>query len=127
MHSTHLSIIIIANEATALSLGRAPGTAALRITAANGYFESYAGNRWSAIAARLGADDNSVKNKFYSTLRRGLRKLNKYIEIVRRGRSATHLASNKYLKAEMLVKVNAVVDKTHEQKYEVKQRAIDVA
>ena len=113
MHSTQFSIIIIAHEESALSLGSSPGTATLRITAANGYLGWYAGNRWSAIAARLGADDNSVKNKFYSTLRRGLRKLNKYIEIVRRSRSAAHLAANKYLKAEMLVKVNAVVDKTH--------------
>lgn len=75
----------------------------------------------------MGAEDNAVKNKFYSTLRRGLRKLNRYIETVRRSRSATHLAANKYLKAEMLVKVNAVADRTHKDKYEVKKPALLVS
>lgn len=38
------------------------------------------GNRWSLIAAQLpGRTDNAVKNYFYSSLRKALRKINHYI------------------------------------------------
>lgn len=89
------------------------------------------GNKWTAIAEHLGIDDNAVKNKFYSTLRRGLRRLNRYITEVKRKLTPTHLAANKYIKDELLVKVNAVADRTSEEKYnekyEVKQPAIAVS
>lgn len=43
------------------------------------------GNRWSLIASMMqGRTDNSVKNKFYSALRKGMRKINKYIVNIKR-------------------------------------------
>lgn len=38
------------------------------------------GNKWSKIAQQLsGRTDNNVKNYFYSSLRRAVRKINDYI------------------------------------------------
>lgn len=38
------------------------------------------GNKWSKIALQLsGRTDNNVKNYFYSSLRRALRKINDYV------------------------------------------------
>jgi hypothetical protein len=59
----------------------------------------YAGNRWSLIASRIGGpSDNSIKNKFYSTMRRGFRKLNTYITAINRKRSISNLAFIKLIK-----------------------------
>jgi hypothetical protein len=57
-------------------------------------------------------------------MRRGFRKLNKYITTIKRKRSAPHLTCNKLIKAEFLVKVTAVADKTYEDKYEVRDAAL---
>lgn len=38
------------------------------------------GNKWKEISQELpGRTDNDIKNRFYSTLRRSLRRLNKYL------------------------------------------------
>jgi myb proto-oncogene protein len=43
------------------------------------------GNKWAAIALELpGRTDNNVKNYFYSTLRKSLRKVNTFIGINKR-------------------------------------------
>lgn len=57
-------------------------------------------------------------------MRKGYRKLNRYITMIRRKRSAPHLSCNKLIKPEFLVKLNAVVDGTYAEKYEVKSTAI---
>jgi myb proto-oncogene protein len=42
------------------------------------------GNRWAEIAQNIkGRTDNNVKNYFYSTLRKSLRKLNAFISLNR--------------------------------------------
>lgn len=43
-------------------------------------YHSEFGNKWAKIAQKLnGKTDNDVKNYFYCTLRRGFKKMNKYI------------------------------------------------
>lgn len=49
------------------------------------YLFGYSGNKWAVIASMMtGKDDSAVKNKFYSTLRKGLRKVNSYIANVKK-------------------------------------------
>lgn len=50
--------------------------------------------------------------------------MNRYITMIRRKRSAPHLSCNKLIKPEFLVKLNAVVDGTYAEKYEVKEKAV---
>lgn len=89
------------------------------------YLSLYEGNKWSWIAAKLGCrSDNCIKNKYYSTMRKGYRKLNRYITVIKRKKSAPHLFCNKLIKPEFLVKLNAVVDGTYAEKYEVKEKAV---
>lgn len=43
------------------------------------------GNKWSKIAQHLsGRTDNNVKNYFYSSLRRAVRKLNDYVSLYKK-------------------------------------------
>lgn len=73
------------------------------------------GNKWSAIALRMpGHTENSVKNKFYSTLRKGLRKINKYIGNIRRKTHKKDLSNNKLLKPDFLTKLTAIADRNFE-------------
>ena len=89
----------------------------------------YLGNKWSIISTHIPGDkqDNHVKNKFYSTLRKGFRKMNKYITNVRRKIYNSEIAVNKLLKPEFLTKLTAVADRNFFEKYEVKQKAVDLS
>lgn len=71
--------------------------------------------------------DNCIKNKFYSTIRRGFRKINKYITNIKRRQSSAHLSCNKLLKPEFLVKLTAVADRNFEEKFEAKDTAINLS
>lgn len=64
-----------------------------------------------------GHNENSVKNKFYSTLRKGLRKINKYISKIRRKTHKKDIANNKLLKPDFLTKLTAIADRNFEEKY----------
>lgn len=45
------------------------------------------GNKWAVIAKKMeDKDEKSLKNKFYSTLRKGLRKINQYITNIKKKR-----------------------------------------
>ncbi len=73
------------------------------------------GNKWSTIAMKMpGRNENSVKNKFYSTLRKGLRKMNKYIGNIRRKSHKQDLSNNKVLKPDFLTKLTAIADRNFE-------------
>lgn len=72
-------------------------------------------------------DDSSIKNKFYSTLRKGLRKINRYIMNVKKRTDPIKYKAIKTLEELFLTKVIAIVDLNYDEKYEVKQRAIDLA
>jgi len=58
-----------------------------------------------------GKSDSSIKNKFYSTLRKGFRKMNKYITNIRRKTFRAETSVNKLLKPEFLTKLTAIADR----------------
>ena len=58
----------------------------------------------------VGRDDKAIKNKFYSTLRRGLRKLNKYITNVKKKSEPVKFKAYKTLPELFIVKLIAVSD-----------------
>lgn len=69
--------------------------------------------------------ENCVKNKFYSTVRKGIRKLNIYIAFKRK--NTTDLKTvYKNIQPVFLSKLVAVVDGNFEEKLEVKQPAIEL-
>ena len=81
------------------------------------------GNRWAKVAQHLeGRTDNCVKNHFYSTLRRGMRKVNIYI-----GESRKERPSLKEYKPEVLTKILIVADGDPEQKLSIKNNALDLS
>lgn len=53
-------------------------------------------------------------------MRRGFRKVNKFITNVKRRRNFKGSASHKLLKEEFIVKLNAVADYSYEDRFEVK-------
>ena len=64
----------------------------------HGKGEIYAGNKWAVIATKIvDKDDSSVKNKFYSTLRKGLRKINKFITNIKKKRDPQRFKAMKTL------------------------------
>lgn len=71
--------------------------------------------------------DNDIKNKFYSTIRRGYRKLNKYITNIKRKQTTSLHSSAKLIKLDFLTKLNALADRNHEEKYEARPVAVQIA
>ena len=70
------------------------------------------------IATKLsGRDDGSIKNKFYSTLRKGLRKINKYITNIKKKKDPIRFKGFKKLQEMFIVKLIAVADKKYDEKY----------
>lgn len=61
-----------------------------------------------------GRTENCIKNKFYSTLRKGLRKMNRYISNVRRKSNKADLSNNKLLQPDFLTKLTAIADRNFE-------------
>jgi hypothetical protein len=59
-------------------------------------------------------NENYIKNKFYSTLRKGLRKANKYIANVRRKTHPAEASNNKALKPDFVTKLTAVADRHYQ-------------
>lgn len=60
------------------------------------YLRRYTGNKWSIIATKIpDKDDGNIKNKFYSTLRKGLRKINKFIVNVKKKSDPTKFKAMK--------------------------------
>ena len=62
-------------------------------------------------------DDSAIKNKFYSTLRKGLRKINRYILNVKKRSDPIKYKAIKVLEELFLTKVIAVVDINYDEKY----------
>lgn len=74
-----------------------------------------------------GKDYNCIKNKFYSTVRKGLRKINKYITSIKKKSDPERFKAYKTLQELFVVKLIAVADDHFDEKYEVKARAVDLA
>jgi hypothetical protein len=60
-------------------------------------------------------------------MRRGFRKVNKFIANILRRRQPGGSASHKLLKEEFIVKLNAVADACYDDRFEVKQSALSLA
>jgi hypothetical protein len=75
----------------------------------------------------VGKEQNAIKNKFYSTLRRGHRKINSYITEVKRKSDPLRNRACKTIHDIFISKLIAVVDRSYEEKYEVKPAALTLA
>lgn len=101
--------------------------AALQIARTVWYAHGDLGNRWSVIAAQMATkDDSAIKNKFYSTLRKGLRKINRYIVEIKKKRDPVRLKGYKTLQEIFITKLIAVVDNNFQEKCEVKHKALEL-
>ena len=104
------------------------GRAAVFLPRSDGYGSRHLGSKWAAIAGRLpGKDQSAIKNKFYSTLRRGHRKINSYITDVKRRSDPLRNRACKTIHDIFISKLIAVVDRSHEEKYEVRPAALALA
>jgi len=75
------------------------GKSIIHFTSRIWYQTSNLGNKWSIISDKIVTkDDNSVKNKFYSTIRKGFRKLNKFITNIKRKKIENQIYYHKLLK-----------------------------
>ena len=102
--------------------------AALYLSLVVRYISYHTGNSWAVIASRLGTkDQNSIKNKFYSTLRKGLRKINKYITDIKKKADPVRYKSFKTIQEIFISKLIAVVDRNYDEKYEVRSLAVERA
>lgn len=72
----------------------------------------YSGNKWSIIASRMPEkNDSCIKNKFYSTLRKGLRKINSYVTNVKKKSDPAKYKAYKPFPELFLTKIISVVDR----------------
>ena len=62
-------------------------------------------------------NDAAIKNKLYSTIRKGLRKLNKYVTQVKKKSDPLKFKAYKPLQELFVVKLIAVSDNKHDEKY----------
>ena len=70
------------------------------------------------IATKMGGKEvSNIKNKFYSTLRKGLRKMNRYLINVKKKADPIKFKAVKSLEEIFLTKVIAVVDENYFEKY----------
>ncbi len=70
-----------------------------------------------------GRTDNCVKNKFYSALRKGMRKINKFIVNLKRKLSSNKNICIKEFKDVVLTKLIAVADKNYEERLDVRENS----
>ena len=70
-----------------------------------------------------GRTDNCVKNKFYSALRKGMRKINKYIVNLKRKLSQNKNVCIKEFKDVVLTKLIVVADKKYDDKLDIKENS----
>lgn len=104
------------------------GADSLHFSRWTGYAPSKSGSKWATIAIRIPSKDQaSIKNKFYSTLRKGFRKINSYITDIKRRSDPVRLRAFKTIQDIFISKLIAVVDGSHEEKYEVKPAALALA
>lgn len=81
------------------------------------------GNKWAHIARELpGRTDNNIKNYFYSTLRKALRKVNSYVQLHKR---ETYYRNIKEFKQHTLSKILSVAEKKYENKINLRNEGVE--
>lgn len=79
------------------------------------------GNKWSKIAQELrGRTDNNIKNYFYSSLRRAIRKLNDYVAMYKKK------SNIKPFQLTLLNKILAITSEKNKVKLDIKADKAEV-